>query len=241
MERRDRGDRQGAEEVEHVLAVLAAPDRIAELDRRDVGAVLQGDGGACVIVALVAADAVMDLERVRPERLGGVQRDDLAIGRDPAQVTGERGNAALAWGIGRDERGSDDVEAPIGAAGGAPADPVWSTKKGKAARLSTGRFRGCLGRANVLGARTLGALGNLELDLLTADEAVKIERGVEPAAVEEIFLRILGGDEAEAAIGNDLLDGTGGHNGPPSLPERGNEERTVRSRRGSTTRVRHEA
>jgi hypothetical protein len=29
--------------------------------------------------------------------------------------------------------------------------------------------------------------------------------------VEEVFLPVLGGDEAEAAIGNDLLDGTGGH------------------------------
>src|SRR5260221_3556998 len=31
-----------------------------------------------------------------------------------------------------------------------------------------------LGRANVLGARTLRALGDFELDLLTADEAVEI-------------------------------------------------------------------
>jgi len=29
--------------------------------------------------------------------------------------------------------------------------------------------------------------------------------------MEEVFLLILGGDEAEAAIGDDLLDGTGGH------------------------------
>jgi hypothetical protein len=29
--------------------------------------------------------------------------------------------------------------------------------------------------------------------------------------MEEVFLLILSGDEAEAAIGNDLLDGTGGH------------------------------
>jgi hypothetical protein len=29
--------------------------------------------------------------------------------------------------------------------------------------------------------------------------------------MEEIFLPVLGGDKAESAIGNDLLDGTGGH------------------------------
>jgi hypothetical protein len=29
--------------------------------------------------------------------------------------------------------------------------------------------------------------------------------------MEEVFLPILCGDEAEAAIGDDLLDGTGGH------------------------------
>src|SRR5205814_8131757 len=44
-----------------------------------------------------------------------------------------------------------------------------------------------------------------------ADEAVEVKRGVKRAAVEEIFLRILGGDEAKAAIGDDLLDGTDGH------------------------------
>ena len=53
--------------------------------------------------------------------------------------------------------------------------------------------------------------------------------------MEEVLLLILGGDEAEAAIGNDLLDGTGGHQ---DLQHYTNTERrrTVRSRRGSTTR-----
>src|SRR5690349_5236652 len=41
--------------------------------------------------------------------------------------------------------------------------------------------------------------------------SVEVERGVEGAAMEEVLLRILSGDEAEAAIGDDLLDGTGGH------------------------------
>ena len=107
-------------------------------------------------------------------------------------------------------------------------------EKERAARLSTGRSLEGLGRANVLGARTLGALGDLELDLLTANEAVEIERGVEPAAMEEVFLRILGGDEAEAAIGNDLLDGTGGHHDLQHFPNKVGKTRPVR--KGLTTR-----
>ena len=39
----------------------------------------------------------------------------------------------------------------------------------------------------------------------------KSSGAIEAAAMEEVFLLILGGDEAEAAIGDDLLDGTGGH------------------------------
>jgi len=68
-----------------------------------------------------------------------------------------------------------------------------------------------LGAADVRGARALGALLDVELDSLAAGEAVEIERGVESAAMEEVFLLILGADKAEAAIGDDLLDGTGGH------------------------------
>src|SRR5438552_338931 len=49
--------------------------------------------------------------------------------------------------------------------------------------------------------------------------------------MEEVFLAILGRDEAKAAIGDDLLDGTGGHVDPPTLPEQ-NSTRAVRSRRG---------
>jgi hypothetical protein len=58
---------------------------------------------------------VVHLERVRRDGLGGVQRDDLAVGRDAAQVAGEGGDAALARRIGRDEGGSNDARAPISA------------------------------------------------------------------------------------------------------------------------------
>jgi len=72
---------------------------------------------------------------------------------------------------------------------------------------------GCreLGGPNLGGSGTLGALLDLELDLLAALEAVEVERGIEGAAMEEVLLRVLGGDESEAAVSDDLLDGTGGH------------------------------
>ena len=73
---------------------------------------------------------------------------------------------------------------------------------------------------HVRGARALGALLDIELDALSADQTVEVERGVEPAAMEEVLLRILGGDEAEAAIGNDLLDGSGGHGDLQTFPNR---------------------
>jgi hypothetical protein len=71
------------------------------------------------------------------------------------------------------------------------------------------------GRANARGAGTLGAVLDLELDLLAAIEAIEVEGALEAAAMEEVFLAIVCSDEAEAAIGDDLLDGTGGHCGPP--------------------------
>jgi hypothetical protein len=38
--------------------------------------------------------------------------------------------------------------------------------------------------------------------------------------VEEVFLLVLGSDEAESTIGNDAFDGSSGHDGPPFLLER---------------------
>jgi hypothetical protein len=67
------------------------------------------------------------------------------------------------------------------------------------------------GAADVRRSGPLRARFDLELDPLATHEAVEIERGIEAAAMEEVLLLILGADEAEAAIGDDLLDGTGGH------------------------------
>src|SRR4029077_1607795 len=49
--------------------------------------------------------------------------------------------------------------------------------------------------------------------------------------MEEVFLRILGRDEAEAAIGDDLLDGSGGHDDPPGTSRTPIADRTARSKR----------
>src|SRR6478735_9357076 len=90
------------------------------------------------------------------------------------------------------------------------------------------------GGAHLAGARALGALLDVELDPLAAREAIEIERGIQAVAMEEVFLRVLCGDEAEAAIGNDLLDGTGGHHDLQHFPNKVGKTRPVR--KGLTTR-----
>src|SRR4029078_10548467 len=86
-------------------------------------------------------------------------------------------------------------------------------------------------------ARALWARLDLERHLLAADQAVEVEGRVEGAAMEEVFLLILGGDEAEAAVGDDLLDGTGGHEDLQHFP---NTESRAHGpfEKGATTRSR---
>src|SRR5439155_23270231 len=67
------------------------------------------------------------------------------------------------------------------------------------------------GALYVLRARPLRALLDLELDLLAATQAVEVQRRGQAVAMEEVLLPIVSGDEAEAAVGDDLLDSTGGH------------------------------
>jgi len=57
-----------------------------------------------------------------------------------------------------------------------------------------------------LSARSLGARLDLEDDLLTAHERIKVDGRVHPTAVEEILLAIRSLDKSEAALGYDLLD-----------------------------------
>ena len=79
----------------------------------------------------------------------------------------------------------------------------------KPARREAGR-KG-LGGSHLDRARALGARLDLELDVLATGESVEVEGRVEAAAVEEVFLTILGDDETEAAIRDYFLYGTCGH------------------------------
>ena len=105
---RDRGDVQRPGEVQDRRAVLAAPDAVLVLDGHDIDAVSQRSGDTEVVGGLVATDPVMDLGRVSKHVCRRMQRDDLAGTSDPAQVSGEGGDAAAAGRVGGDECGPDD-------------------------------------------------------------------------------------------------------------------------------------
>ena len=64
VQRRDRGHVERSDEVEDVLAVLAAPDAVLVLDGDDIDAPGELARRADVVVGLVLADAVVDLDRV---------------------------------------------------------------------------------------------------------------------------------------------------------------------------------
>src|ERR687895_1254635 len=72
-----------------------------------------------------------------------------------------------------------------------------------------------LGGLHVRRAGTARIGLDVEIHALAADETVEDDRIVQPVAVEEVVLAILAGDEAEAAIGYDLLDSACGHRWPP--------------------------
>src|SRR3954452_14848059 len=92
------------------------------------------------------------------------------------------------------------------------------------------------GGFNVARPGALGILLDLELDLLAAGEPVEVERPGERAAVEEVFLAVVGSDEPEAALGDKLLDSSGGHGTPPRFSNEGGVP-AVSSRRNDRTRV----
>src|SRR5207248_3118288 len=73
-------------------------------------------------------------------------------------------------------------------------------------RGASGNVSGVLGDPDALRARALGARLDLEGDLLAAVQAVEVALGA--AAVEEVLLPVLGRDEAEATVGDELLDGS---------------------------------
>ena len=83
VQRHRGGNAQRPCEVEDGFAVRAAPDALGPLDRRDVRAALEGSRGPRVVLRHVAPDAVVHLERVRPDGLGGMEGHDLAIRARP--------------------------------------------------------------------------------------------------------------------------------------------------------------
>src|SRR5574338_500092 len=80
-----------------------------------------------------------------------------------------------------------------------------------------------LGGADVRRARTPGAGLDVELDALASDQPVEVDGRAHAVAMEEVILAVLGGDEAEAAVGHDFLDTATGHGWPPTT----NRKRTL--------------
>jgi hypothetical protein len=108
VEGRDGRQAEGTDEVEDRVTIVAAVDRGVVLDGDDVGTRLERAGGSRIVGALVTTDPVMDLEGVRGDWLDGMERDDLAVRRDPAQGAGEGRDPALPRRVGGDEGGTND-------------------------------------------------------------------------------------------------------------------------------------
>src|SRR5215218_8431229 len=66
--------------------------------------------------------------------------------------------------------------------------------------------------ADVLGLQTLGSTGSLELDLLVLLERTVAVRRDRAEVREDVGRAVIGGDEAEALVGVEPLDGSGSHN-----------------------------
>jgi hypothetical protein len=113
VQRRDHGDFERAQEVEDVFPVLATPDVVVMLDRDDIDACPQGAGRVRVVIALVAPDPVMDLERERRAALGRQEDGDLAVTRRGRQVARIGRDATAARGIRGNESGTSDDAGPL--------------------------------------------------------------------------------------------------------------------------------
>src|SRR5450759_924652 len=113
MERRNGRHSERPDEVEHVRAVVTAPDAVLVLDRDDVHAtVVEGPGDGHVVGLHVAPDAVADFRRIRARLIGRVEGDDLPLPNRRGEIVGEGRDAAAVWRIGRDEGGSGHRAAP---------------------------------------------------------------------------------------------------------------------------------
>src|SRR5438874_2336392 len=66
-------------------------------------------------------------------------------------------------------------------------------------------------------ARSFLARLDLEVDALATRQRIEVDARVQAASVEEVLLSILGRDEAEATVGDQLLDGPSRHPPTPLL------------------------
>jgi len=126
----------------------------------------------------------MDLGWVERRVVAGVEDGDLAAARRGREVTRERGDAAASRWVGGDEGCSNDERAPleeslraVGGEIGAPSarcdgGGCRAGRLGEPAGLAVERE---LGRVDLCCAWALGALLDLERDLLTADEAIEVK------------------------------------------------------------------
>src|SRR5690349_303808 len=94
-----------------------------------------------------------------------------------------------------------------------------------------------LGELDAARAGALLARLDLERHPLAALEAVEVGLGAAP--VKEVLLPVLGGDEAKAAVGNELLDGASLHGGllvsRTNVTLEGSRSRTGQPRRAPRT------
>jgi hypothetical protein len=87
-------DAKRTDEVDDVVAVVAAPDAVFMLDRNDVDAALECSRDLGVVGELVASDPMVDLDRVRRCLLGRMQGDDLATAGRFSKIVREGRDAA---------------------------------------------------------------------------------------------------------------------------------------------------
>ena len=237
VESRHHGPPERPHEVEDVRAVGAAPDPVLVLDRDhvDAGRVERGGGGR-VILLDVATDALTDLGRIGRRAGGRMQRDDLVVPDGPGQGLGERRDAAAMRRVRRDECGGRNIRAPFQSRGndvrlapGSAAGSAWPAQVRRPCR-SMGAPGLVRPRSPGLPEVPWGSASTSNATFSPPLRRSKSRRSLEAAAVEEVFLPVVGGDEAEATVGDDLLDGAVGHVIDPFVPEPGSR-RTARSRR----------
>src|SRR5450759_5704369 len=192
VERRHHRHFEGPNEVEDVRALLAAPDAVSMLNADHLhAAVVEGVCDIRVVRLVVAPDSMTDLGRIRPDLVGRMEGPDLPLADRSGQIVRERGNPALARGIGGDEgRPRDEVTPvrfadrwlrPLGVTpeNGSPLGAVLATRRAtagapvalrpEAINARAASLVGGLGCANLDGARALGARLDFERDTLAAD------------------------------------------------------------------------